>query len=280
MGHFDDETGLLKISWSKIRTAEECRQKAFLVSEGKSNPVTDVRVFLQGNIVDQAMRRWLSMPDPQRGWMAAHVGEIMDELERKVLEDGDGAVRWRGSRQKDREEVRAFCTECAVRLEVILFQLAIPYEYQPAIRFKTRLTIPGLDGTPTPVLLNGEMDLLVRQQPALRVWDLKVTKDPQYWRKTVAQLVFYDLACWCMTGQLTEESGLIQPMVEGTPFFSFRPSDEDRTQMLTRIERVAHAIWHGDHAPKSDSTGCSWCEVRHACSKYAPEPGTNRIALF
>lgn len=296
--HYDPETGLVKVSWSKVRTSEECRQKAYLIAGGHKSPITDVRVFFQGNVVDQAMRRWLSMDNPRPGWMADHVGEILDEVEREVLAEGDGVVRWK--HRDDRREVRDFCTEAAYRLEFILKQLVMPYEYQPAVRFQTKLTIPGLDGEPTPILLVGEMDVLVRcdpplqditvdadpvvvtmaSKPQLRVYDLKITKSADYWRKTEAQLTFYDLACWCMFGVTTSEVGLLQPMVEGVPFMQWSRSNEDRTQMLTRIITVAHNIMRGDATPKADSAGCSYCEVRHACAKYALVPGTNQVNLF
>jgi hypothetical protein len=69
-------------------------------------------------------------------------------------------------------------------------------------------------------------------------------------------------------------------MVEGVPYLSFVPSDEDRTQMFIRIESVAHSIMRGDYRPKASTAGCSWCETRHACIRYAPKPGTNEIQLF
>ncbi len=66
----------------------------------------------------------------------------------------------------------------------------------------------------------------------------------------MAQLVFYDIVCTCLFGQPAVEVGLLQPMVDSVPFFSFVPSDEDRTQMYTRIVGVAHKIWRGEFDPK------------------------------
>lgn len=280
--------------------SEECKQKAYLYSEGMKAETMDVRMFFQGNVVDQAMRRWLQMKDPPRYWMAQRVDEIMDELEAKVLAEKEGVVRWKHA--SDRKQVRALCYECALRLEELLRQFALPYDYQPAVRFSTPLNIPGLEeGTVTKVLLVGEMDLLTKKDPPLpdivvdpdpivlayqtrhpelRVWDLKVTRSVDYWRKTVAQLVFYDIACLCMFQIPTAEVGLLQPMVEGRPFLSFTPSEEDRTQMYNRIVTVAHGIMRGDYAPKASSAGCSYCECRGSCVKYQPRPGTRTIPLF
>lgn len=297
MSHYDKETGLIKISWSKIRTAEECKQKAWLTSEGKTAGAADLRVFFAGNVVDQAMRQWLSMASPAPHWMMLRVDEIFEELEVKIRGENKGVLRWRDKAQRD--GAREFCMEAVARLEPLLNQLVVPLKYQAAYRFSTKLLINGLDGEPTPILLNGEMDVMTLFEPPLpeitpdldpivmalrrpeyRVWDLKTTKDAQYWRKTVAQLVFYDIACICMYGMATAEVGLIQPMVEGVPFISFRPSDEDRTFMFNRIESVAHAIMRQDYSPKAGSEGCLYCECRHACVRYAPEPGTNVIPLF
>lgn len=280
MSHYDEETGLIKVSWSKIRVSEECRQKSWLISEGKKSPLADVRGFFAGNVVDQAMRQWLSMDNPPDSWMASHVDKVMDDLEERIKKEGSGVLRWKS--RDDRRQVREDCLECALRLEQILRQLVLPHDYQPALRFAVKINIPGLDGEPTPILLNGEMDLLLRSAGTseLRVWDLKMTKDAQYWRKTIAQLTFYDIVCFAMLGQWVAEAGLIQPMVEGVPYLSFRPSDEDRTQMYARIIGVAQAIMRRDYAPKEGSDGCSWCEVRHACVRYAPEPGTRVMPLW
>jgi hypothetical protein len=299
-GHYDKETGLIKVSWSKIKTHEECRQKALRVAEGRKSPGRDVRIFFPGNVVDMAMRRWLSMDNPPRFWMADHIEEIMAELlDRK----DDGIVRWLHT--KDREEVTAFCRDAAFRLEELLRQFALPFDYQPALRFSTPMIVPGLEeGTTVKILLNGEMDLLVKEKdwplpditpdlnpvtiamadiarrPRLHLWDLKVTVDADYWRKTVAQLVFYDIVCICMFGVPVVEAGLLQPMVDDRPYISFVPSDQDRTEMFTRIETVVHNILRMDHTPKADTAGCGWCDVRHACDKYATEPGTNVVPLF
>lgn len=302
-GHYDEETGLVKVSWSKIRTHEECREKAQHIANGLKSTVSDTTMFVHGNVVDLLMRRWLGMDDPPRGWMAKHVDEVLDELEHSAKDKGDGVIRWKHTGH--RQQVREFCFNCAMRLEELLRGMVMSHDYQPAVRFKTRMNIPGLEeGSTAKILLTGEMDLLVAekprplpditpdlnpvtiamhdvaQRPRLHIWDLKATRDKDYWRKTVAQLVFYDIACWCMFGTTSLMAGLLQPMVDDHPYISFTPTEEDRTQMYTRIVTVAHQIMRGDAAPKEGSEGCSWCEVKHACSKYAREPGTNRIALF
>ncbi len=189
MGHIDEETGLVKLSWSKIRNFEECPQKGHLIASGMKSPVTDVTVFYKGNVVDKAMRRWLSMEHPEPGWMTEHIDEIFDSLEQEIAEEKDGVVRWKDKDQ--RHKARLECREAVYRLEYLLRDKALPYDWQPALRFKVPLSIPGPDGDQRKVLLTGEMDLLTREQaivggfkgkPRLRVWDLKMTRDDQYWR--------------------------------------------------------------------------------------------------
>jgi hypothetical protein len=264
-GYLDRETGLLKISWTRIRTAGECRQKEYRTTMGQAAPAVDTRIFVQGNVCDMAMGRWLEQENPQLGWMSDQVDHILDEVV------AGGVVRWRHS--ADREQVRKFCKDCVTRLEPLLQRFALPYEYQPHVRFKQKIVIPGLDGQPRPVLLTGEKDLLTRAADGHRVWDLKATRDASYWRKTVSQLVFYDLAVLAKFGAPVMEAGLLQPMVMDQPYISFRPSDQDRLEMFQRVIAVAHGIWGEDFEPKAGTDGCSYCECRGACIRYQPSGG-------
>jgi len=185
-------------------------------------------------------------------------------------------VRWRDS--GDKAKIRAWCRELVTRLEPILYELAIPNEYECATRFKVPLTIPGLDGAPRQILLTGEMDLLTWRSRGvpLAVWDLKATEDTSYWRKTSGQLTFYEIAVWGMTGHWPEVSGLIQPMCpEQVPQFWF--TAEHRRQMFVTICDVAADIWSKNLPPKADSAGCDRCSVKQACPKFSH--GRGRVAL-
>lgn len=249
----------------------ECRAKGALVSAGRKSPVSDYRNFFGGTTVDSCMRQWLSMDEPPAGWMAAHIDEIFDHMEVEVRETGDGIVKWRDT--GDRAKLRAWCKELVTRLEPILLEEVIPYEYEVATRFKVPLTIPGLDGNPRKILLTGEMDLLTWREKGLprAVQDLKATEDNSYWRKVSGQLTFYEIAVWGMCGKWPEFSGLIQPMCdEPTPKFWFGTDPADpRRQMFVTICNVAADIWRKDLPPKADAAGCSYCPVKQACPKFA-----------
>jgi PD-(D/E)XK nuclease superfamily len=222
------------------------------------------------------MRQWLALDDPPPGWMAANVDVILDRAEADARESGDGVVKWRDA--GDKAMIREWCRECVTRLEPILYELVIPHEYESAVRFTVPLTIPGLDGAPRQVQLAGEMDLRTWRpgKVPLSVDDLKATEDTSYWRKTSGQLVFYEIACYGMTGRWPEVSRLIQPMCpEQVISFSF--TAEDRRQMFVTICSVAADIWSKNLPPKSSSAGCDRCPVRHGCVKFSH--GRGRVPL-
>lgn len=253
------------ISWTGLRYWEECKQLGYLVSQRRKNPTMDVRNFFHGNVVDRIMRNWLDTEEPEPGMMVKMVDEYMDKTEAEVQESGK--IKWK--HKKDRDDVRNYCVELVTRLEPILMEEVLPYEYEPAVRFAVPVRAFNLDGEEYRLILKGEFDLLVRNQDSglFRVWDLKATQDNNYWKKTLGQLVFYDLAVFAMFGSFPERSGLIQPMCdERAPTFTH--SMEDRQQLWSRINRVMEAQWKGDYAPKESNTGCSFCVVKHGCEKF------------
>jgi hypothetical protein len=234
------------------------------------SPLTDVRNFFHGNVVDQAMRTWLDQDDPQPGWMAAHVDEMLEQAEENAAKEG--IIKWRDL--GDKERVRTWCRELVTRLEPILFHLIIPYEYQPALRFEVPLTIDGPGGEPRKIALRGEMDLFTRKPgtTATAVDDLKGTADPNYWRKVTGQLLFYEIAVKVMTGDWPRVSRLIQPMCP-EPVLPFIFTEDQRREMFATICAVANDIWRGELPPKADNAGCNQCAVKAACPKFAHSRG-------
>jgi len=266
----------IAISWSSLRTHEECRQKAKLVRERKGNPSQNIRNFFHGNVVDRVMREWLDGDPPVPGTMSSFVARVMEEEEQRALDRKSGIVKWRDA--NDREEVLAFCQRLVVKLEPILERLVLPYDYDMGIRFKVPMLIPDPDGGKSHILLTGEMDLLVRQAvDQWAVWDLKATANNDYWRKTVAQLTFYDIAVRAMYGKFPVEAGLIQPMCD-QQVLPVSISGQDRVDLMSRIVLMAHDMWL-DFAPiKDDGSNCSYCHVRHACERYKPT-SPNRVSF-
>lgn len=265
----------LSISWSKLRVHEECRQKAHLISAGKRGPATNLRNYFHGMVVDRCMRDWLADPTRRHGDMAAAVTAIIEDCLREARASGDGVVRWRNA--LDRAELTRFCVELVGRLEPILAERVLPYPFTVAQRFKVPVRIPYLDGQPTVIWLTGETDLQVQAPDGREVWDLKGTADDQYWRKTLGQLTFYDLAIYAQHGAPPVRTGLIQPMCT-QPVLVATFTAAARAELWARITAMARHIWSGDVACKETTGGCTWCEVRHACVRYAPGAG-NTLAL-
>lgn len=256
----------LRVSWSSIRVHEECKQRSYLQREGKRAKVTNIRNFFGGMVVDRIMREWLNEPLIRTADKRALVTCTMDELE--SLERGKGShIRWRNA--ADRDEVRDFCVELVNRLEPILAKYVLPYQYEHGKWFKVPMHIPApITREMREILLTGEMDLLVYNDGPI-VWDLKGTADDQYYRKVIAQLTFYDLAIWASSGQRTRYAGLIQPMCT-EQLLVFDITDDMRRDLMARIVRYAHDVWLSVSDCTASTAPCHWCDVRHACARYAP----------
>lgn len=253
----------LRVSWSAIRVHGECHQKSFLMRTGKRPTVSNIRNFLHGSVVDKIMRDWLDNPLRQPGGMLDALDQAMNDVEEDAKQEG-GIVRWRNA--ADRAELRQFCADLVTRLEPILRTHVLPYPFEAGKWFKVPINIPGLDGTPTEIVLTGEMDLIVFNDGPV-IWDLKGTADDQYWRKVLGQLCFYDLAVAASSGQKSRFTGLIQPMCK-EPLLTFEIDDLMRAQMLTRIIAYAHDVWRNEQTCKDGTAGCNYCDVRHACVRY------------
>ena len=263
------------VSWSQLRAHDECKQKAYLYRQRRRSPGQDIRMFFPGTVVDRIMREWLDNEAREPG-MHLRVSEVMDREETTARESGDGIVRWKN--QSDRREVHDTCVELLARLEPILTKLVLPHEFEPAKRFRVPLTVPGPHDQPVTVTLNGEMDLLVRENGAdWCVYDLKATRNEDYWRKTIMQLVFYDLAVRAGFGSYSKRLALIQPLCK-QPIVVIEASDDLRRQLVQRIIAMVHDRVREDFSPKPDEAGCSWCDVRHACLKFKPVNG--RMSLL
>lgn len=240
--------------------------KEHLGRTGKRSKMQDIRNFFHGTVTDRAMRQWLDSESQAPGEMAAWIEEIIEREETEARESGDGIVRWRSA--SDRREMTDFCVELVNRLEPILGELVLPYDYEPAKRFKVPLSLP-VRGVPTEIMLSGEMDILGRAgTDEWFVWDLKATKDDGYWRKTIGQLAFYDLAVTSAFGAPTQRVGLIQPMCKER-VMDLQVSDQQRVELVTRIARYVDSVQHRKQVPTSDSKYCSWCAVKHACPKFS-----------
>jgi hypothetical protein len=251
-----------KVSWSSLQRWELCKQKAWLYQQKVSTPHQDVRNFLAGTVVDYVQKAWLDNP-------VGSMGDLVEYWFDRAVAEGEerGTIRWRS--KNDKRDIFKVCQEATVLLQPILEARVLPHDYEPAKRFYTPVKIRKPDGELVEIILRGEFDLLVRDKTDGRfiVWDLKTTANNDYWKKTLGQLVFYDLVIISMFGQPPKKTGLIQPLCdEQVKEFTF--DNEHRAEMWGRITAMMQSEWVGDHSPKADSAGCSWCEVSHACIKF------------
>lgn len=256
------------ISWSRLRSHEECHQKGYLERARKRAPLANTRVFFPGNVTDRAVRDFLLLPDPyeHEGWMAAHVEDIVTR-EKKIIEDDGGVMSWKD--RADKAQVIKDCTEAVTKIEAGLWEKVLPYEYRPDFRFKAPISIPHPNGGTEEVIINGAMDIVGRNPETNEwfVWDVKHTRDNSYWKKTQGQLGFYDLAIQLMFKAKTSEVGLLQPLC--TERIKAVPLDSNtRSVMMQRIMRMAQEVWRDEKTPRSDSKYCGFCDVKHACSKF------------
>lgn len=255
----------LTISWSKLRTWMNCKQHAFLTGKVK-NPSQDVRVFFRGTVTDKILCNWLREESPEPGVMASRVDEYMELCERNHIEQGTGVVRWKST--KDKGEMSEWCKRLLVKVEPLMYKLVIPYSRETDFRFKAPITIPGIDGSPRIIYLIGAMDILVDHlYDDFAIYDLKATENESYWRKTIMQLVFYDLGLNALKGVYPTRTALIQPMCT-EQVLNLKITDEHRLQLVTKIIDYAHSVWREDFSPKADDAGCSWCPVKPGCSKF------------
>ncbi len=261
----------ITVSWSSLKTHEECKQRGKLSRAGNRSVLADQRVYFPGTVTDRVVRKWLeNSPADNLGAMPGMVREIMDREEAAVKEDAkQGVIRWKS--QEDREKVVAECIEAVMLIEPTLVRHVLPHEYECDYNFSTPLKVPDPRGGMIEILLIGKMDILVHN-PNTDVWaifDVKHTRDNSYWRKTAPQLTFYDLDVELEYGKPAVAAALFQPLA--TPMVKPIDIDENmRAQMLQRVTGMVRDIVLDELPPRADMTFCGRCDYKHACVKFAP----------
>ena len=268
----------INVSWSQLRNWIECHQRIKLIRAGKKAKVEDQRVFFVGNVTDRAMRTWLADPDRRPGGMLAALDAIVGGIEQEIADTPGQTIRWKGA--TDRDEQLAAAALLLERLEPLLAQHVLPYEFQPAFTFKIPLEIPDPSGAVSVIRLIGEMDILVRQAPhRWAILDLKATRNGDYWRKTIGQLTFYALARKIAFGGHTVNAGLLQPLCAHQTVF-ITPDAAAERELFAQVVQFAHGVWTDQLPITGDAGACYFCPVKHACPKFTPVPGTRRVPFL
>lgn len=258
-----------------------------LYSEGKRSRIFDGRAFLPGTIADRCMRRWLDSGLHDRS--ALTPGGMLDYVEEEFRThtgpEAQYAIRWRGDPREDKRLVITSVVETLEKLEPILMEKVVPYDYQPEYRFVSVVGIPGLDGETVQIEIMGAVDVAVCREPGwYGLYDLKLTKSDEYIKSTLGQLTFYDLAFhgWIGHQPVDHEfwAPLTKEVVIGTDV-----TQEERNVMVQRIIQYCHGVWNGDwQVTDKPEDECFHCQVKHACPRFVPritqdEQGRHRIAF-
>ena len=54
---------------------------------------------------------------------------------------------------------------------------------------------------------------------------------------------------------------------------SFQFTDQNRRELMMHLAAFCRDVWLRDTAPKAGTEGCSYCEMRTACVRYAGNRG-------
>lgn len=236
---------------------------------------TNQRVFFPGTVTDRVVRDWLlNDPENNPGLMPSMVEAIISR-EAELIENEGKRLIWKDKGDKD--FVTRECIKAVTLIEPALNKYVLPFNYDVDVRFKAALTAPHPNGETATIMLNGAMDILVQDsENRFAIWDVKHTVDDNYWKKTRGQLSFYDLCVWIMQGQPSVMAGLLQPLCK-EPVKPLPITEQDRSSLMQHVLSMANDVWKENFEPTSDASQCTFCEVKHACSKFQPvKSGTTR----
>lgn len=255
----------MRVSWSSLKTWEECRQRGALTAKGKRAKASDVRNFFPGRITDRVVRDWLNNYDPDVRMEDLVLPKIESEL--GDIKANSEVVTWK--HKTDRAEVEKACIEAVRNIEPALEKYVLPYRWMVDFAFRTPVLMMAPGGYYDRVVLNGFMDIIVFD-PATETWriyDVKHTENANYWKGSFGQLVFYAYENQMRTGQLPVEVGFFQPLV-GENVKRFNVTELEVNSLAGRIQSMVDEKWQGLDMPRTDTSLCGWCDVKHACKKF------------
>lgn len=265
----------VKVSWSSLKTHEECRQHGKLAREGRRQKSRDVRNFFPGRVTDRVVRDWLKMTDEERAAtpMPGMV-ETLVERELALLPEEDLTISWKST--TDKAEVIEICKKAVTQIQPALEKYVLPYEWTVDFAFRTPVLMRNPWDDLDTVLLNGYMDILVFD-PATgdwKIYDVKHTENSDYWKGSFGQLVFYAYENYVRTGKIPTEVGFFQPLV-GERVKRFAVTDAHVNALATRVQAMAYEVWAEEDRPRLDAKYCGYCDTKHACVKFKPVVASN-----
>lgn len=256
----------------------ECHQKGYLQRTGHRAKMANQRVFFPGTVTDRVVRDWLADDPYSNPGLMPEMVESVVKREQESIEEQGKQLRWKDD--KDRDSIILECREAVTKIEPSLNKLVLPYDYDVDFGFKAPMKVPNPATGVSDLLLIGFMDIIVRKsEEEWAVYDVKHTKDDYYWKKTRGQLSFYDLVVDTLFGVPTMEVGLLQPLCK-EPEKLFHLNEEDRTILLAHVQSMSDDIFTENFDPNAPVSACSWCDVKHACTRFKPVNGSKRVSLL
>lgn len=249
-----------------------------LVRAGAEQGDLNKRNFLTGNIVDNAMRKWLDQDEPPAGGPVQYAEEMLHEW----TTNGEKIV-WKGTEASDKARVLKDSKDALIRLEPWLREHILPNGYQPEARGWAQIQVPGADGNLVDVELFFAVDILVRRTSTGKFWiiDLKTTRNERYIRgTTLAQLPYYALAISAAFGIPLNEIDEVSFLTPLTSEIETKivPTADDYRFLLQRITSYVHGVQAQDMTMRDyrDSV-CQWeCAVKTSCPRgKTPMPDTS-----
>lgn len=251
----------VKVSWSALSRWKKCNYKQKLVAEHKSTKAINGRNFFLGNLVDYTMRRWLEVGD-----FSLPLSHFLRESWIKSTGPSEKPIQWKGP--TDQEDALAQAQDACKRLEFILKQHVIPYDYEPEFRFTSYVGVPAPNGEIVQVELFGAVDVAVRYPDgSLGIWDLKMSKDKGYIEHSLGQLTLYDLAIRNYLGVQPTKHGFFTPMLDRFTIEADIGADE-RKEVVSDIIGFCHDTWNNNWELTENENDCFGCQVRHACIRW------------
>lgn len=267
-----DERGqkTLYVSWSRLYDYEKCHQRGWLHAHGKGDQVKDGRNFIHGTLADRAMRRWLEQNEEQLpGQMAQYVDDAWEE---HAIKSPEYKIRWRGDPIDDQNKVRNLAKKVVNNVEPFLIARVLPFEYEPELRFRVPVKVPDYDGFQRTIVLNGGIDIAVRNPENGQVWlyDLKATENERYVQGGImAQLIFYSVAWTLMMGTSPGDmtAAFLTPACKAQ-YHGLNITSDDRRHLLSRVVAYAQNYWREEQTPTDDKNECWNCDCKRWCPLF------------
>ena len=271
----------LRLSWSRLKAYEGCRQRGKLMMEGKKSPITDGRNFLPGTLADRCMRRWLEAGQFNSGGMLDYLD---DEWSTHTGKDSEYRINWRGNPTEDKQSVVEDVQNALKILEPILMKKVTPFSFKPEFRFTSVVGIPGLNGETVHIEIFGAVDVATHfEMGKYGIYDLKITRRDDYIKSTLAQVIFYDLAFRGWTGVNPVDHGFFTPLLPEKEIY-LKVTDDNRREMISRIVAYCHNVWSGRWELTRNEQECWNCPTKAACPKFVKRitkdvQGRNRVTF-